>query len=145
MHTLLPLYLYFTPESSTYTYILADESSPDKEAIIIDPVLETVDRDLQVISELGLTLKYAINTHMHADHITGSGQLKTKIPGLQSVISELSGAAADIKIKENDVIKFGNRYIHCLSTPGHTAGCFTFVLGMSFLNLVSMIVFVIFL
>ena len=57
----------FEPESSTYTYLLADEQS--KEAILIDPVLETVDRDAQVIKDAGLTLKYAINTHCHADHI----------------------------------------------------------------------------
>jgi glyoxylase-like metal-dependent hydrolase (beta-lactamase superfamily II) len=61
----------FESESCTYTYLLADPTS--KEAVLIDPVLETVERDLAAIKELGLTLKYAINTHVHADHITGSG------------------------------------------------------------------------
>jgi len=72
----------FEKESSTFTYLLADSSS--KEAILIDPVLETVDRDLQIVSDLGLTLKYAVNTHMHADHITGSGKIKeiTKSGGI---------------------------------------------------------------
>ena len=64
----------FERESSTYTYLLADSVS--REAVLIDPVLETVERDLNLTRDLGLNLKYAINTHMHADHITGTGQLK---------------------------------------------------------------------
>uniref|UniRef100_A0A8C1TBT9 ETHE1 persulfide dioxygenase n=1 Tax=Cyprinus carpio TaxID=7962 RepID=A0A8C1TBT9_CYPCA len=66
----------FESESSTYTYLLADADS--REAVLIDPVLETVDRDLQLINDLGLTLKVALNTHCHADHITGTGLLKKK-------------------------------------------------------------------
>ena len=65
---------FFEKESSTFTYLLADK--PSKEAVLIDPVLETVARDLGQIKDLGLILKYAINTHMHADHITGTGKLK---------------------------------------------------------------------
>ena len=64
----------FEKESSTFTYLLADKKS--KEAILIDPVLETVDRDLRLVEDLGLFLKLAINTHMHADHITGTGKMK---------------------------------------------------------------------
>lgn len=63
--------LFDTSGSSTYTYLIADETSG--EAVLIDPVLEMVDRDLKLIDELGLKLKYAVNTHCHADHVTGSG------------------------------------------------------------------------
>ena len=76
MSRLLPRLLFrqlFEKESSTYTYLLADTSSRD--AIIIDPVLETVPRDAQLIRELGLNLKYALNTHVHADHVTGKAGL----------------------------------------------------------------------
>ena len=59
----------FEPRSSTYTYLLACEDS--KEAILIDPVVDTAERDIELIRELGLNLKYAVNTHCHADHITG--------------------------------------------------------------------------
>jgi sulfur dioxygenase len=70
--------------------LLADTES--KEAVLVDPVLEQVERDLAVIDDKGLTLKYVINTHAHADHITGSGQIKALRSGVQSVISRASGA-----------------------------------------------------
>lgn len=64
----------FEIESFTYSYILGDEAT--KNALIIDPVLETVERDTQLLKELGYDLKFVLNTHVHADHITGSGKLK---------------------------------------------------------------------
>ena len=95
-----------------------------KEAVLIDPVKEMVDRDLAVVNDLGLKLKYAINTHCHADHITGSGDLKAKVTGLQSVIAESSGARADVHIKHGDVISFGADSnvinLEVRATPGHT-------------------------
>uniref|UniRef100_A0A336MVK9 Persulfide dioxygenase ETHE1, mitochondrial n=1 Tax=Culicoides sonorensis TaxID=179676 RepID=A0A336MVK9_CULSO len=116
----------FDTETSTYTYILADLSS--KEAIIIDPVLEKAVRDSTLIKELGFTLKYAMNTHMHADHITGTGYLKKLLPGTLSVIARASGAQADIYLDDKDVIKFGRFEIEGVSTPGHTNGCMTYIL-----------------
>ncbi|XP_043466937.1 persulfide dioxygenase ETHE1, mitochondrial [Leptopilina heterotoma] len=116
---------HFDPYSSTYTYLLADSNS--KEAIIIDPVLEWVDRDFNIIKELGLSLKYAVNTHMHADHITGSGKLKTLLPSCLSMISLKSGAQADISLSPMEEIKFGRHRLVCHPTPGHTQGCMTFV------------------
>ncbi|XP_075165173.1 persulfide dioxygenase ETHE1, mitochondrial [Haematobia irritans] len=116
----------FDTESSTYTYLLADLNT--KEAIIIDPVLEQAKRDAQLIKDLGFTLKYAVNTHMHADHITGSGWLKQLLPGSLSVISTASGAKADIKIKEGDKVEFGRHSLESLATPGHTNGCMTYVI-----------------
>lgn len=115
----------FEAESSTYTYLLADTET--KEAVLVDPVLETVDRDLKLINELGLKLKVALNTHCHADHITGTGLLKKNIFGLKSAISKHSGAAADIQLSEGDRIAFGKHYLSVLETPGHTDGCLTYV------------------
>lgn len=116
----------FEKESSTYSYLLADAVS--KDAILIDPVLETVERDAKLIQELGLSLKYVLNTHVHADHITGSGKLKKIFPDCLSVLSQLSGGQADILCSEGDSITFGSRKVISLSTPGHTSGCTSFVL-----------------
>ncbi|XP_018300212.1 persulfide dioxygenase ETHE1, mitochondrial [Mycetomoellerius zeteki] len=115
----------FDPGSSTYTYLLADIS--DKEAILIDPVIEWADRDKTIVEELGLTLKYALNTHMHADHITGTGRLKCLLPGCKSMISRSSGAKADVLLEPNDQVQFGRHQLRILSTPGHTEGCVTYV------------------
>lgn len=113
--------------SCTYTYLLACKNT--RMAILIDPVKELVDRDLSIIEQLDLKLKYVANTHVHADHITGSGDLKTrlKIEDVQSIISESSGAKADILVNEGDVIKCGNNVkLHVLNTPGHTNGCISY-------------------
>lgn len=117
----------FESESCTYTYLLAD--TDNKEAVLIDPVLETLDRDLKIIKELGLQLKVAVNTHCHADHITSTGRMKTKLFGLKSAISKHSGAAADIHLVEGDEIKFGRHSLKVKETPGHTDGCITLVTG----------------
>lgn len=116
----------FEKESSTYTYLLADTKVG--EAILIDPVLEMADRDKKLCEDLGLKLKLAVNTHMHADHITGTGRLKKLIPELKSVISEASGAKADVHVKDGDTIKFGEFQLEVRATPGHTNGCVSFVL-----------------
>uniref|UniRef100_A0A3Q3XA05 Persulfide dioxygenase ETHE1, mitochondrial n=1 Tax=Mola mola TaxID=94237 RepID=A0A3Q3XA05_MOLML len=116
----------FESESSTYTYLLAD--SETKDAVLIDPVLETIDRDLKLIQELGLNLKVAVNTHCHADHITSTGLMKKRLVGLKSAISKFSGASADILLSEGDQITFGKHYLTVRETPGHTDGCVALVL-----------------
>ncbi|KAM6910770.1 persulfide dioxygenase ETHE1, mitochondrial [Xenentodon cancila] len=116
----------FEPESSTYTYLLADADT--QEAVIIDPVLETLDRDLRLINQLGLSLKVAVNTHCHADHITSTGLMKKRLFGLKSAISKFSGASADIFLSEGDKITFGKHSLVVRETPGHTDGCTTLVL-----------------
>ena len=116
----------FEGETCTYTYLLADRETGD--AILIDPVLETVERDLSVIEDLGLNLMYGLNTHCHADHVTGTGELKKRVPSMQSVIAEASGAQADKLVVAGDRIEFGQRYVEVRSTPGHTNGCVTYVL-----------------
>ena len=118
--------LFDTAGSSTYTYLLADEGSG--EAILIDPVLEMVDRDLGIVSELGLKLTMAINTHCHADHITGTGEIKKRVPGVKSAIAAASGAAADVKLSPGDKVVFGGRHVSVRATPGHTDGCVSYVM-----------------
>lgn len=116
----------FDDESSTYTYLLWDTITND--ALIVDPVDTMVDRDATAIKERNLNLRYGINTHAHADHITGTYQLKIKyFPDMKSVIATSSGAKADIHINHGDRILFGNRFVEVRSTPGHTDGCVSYV------------------
>ncbi|GAB4846689.1 Polypeptide N-acetylgalactosaminyltransferase 3 [Ancistrocladus abbreviatus] len=119
----------FEKDSSTYTYLLADVSHPQKPALLIDPVDKTVDRDLSLIQELGLKLIYAMNTHVHADHVTGTGLIKSKCPGVESVISRASNAKADHLVEPGDKIHFGDMFLEVRPTPGHTCGCITYVTG----------------
>ncbi|KAL2245577.1 persulfide dioxygenase ETHE1 homolog, mitochondrial [Sesamum indicum] len=119
----------FEKESSTYTYLLADASHPDKPALLVDPVDKTVDRDLSLVKELGLKLIYAINTHVHADHVTGTGLIKSKVPGVKSIISKASNAKADLFVEPGDKICFGDLFLEVRATPGHTQGCVTYVTG----------------
>ena len=90
--------------------------------------LRQVDRDMAVITDLGLKLLYGANTHCHADHITGTGELKKRIPGMRSAIAAASGADADLKFKHGDVLTFGAFKLEVRATPGHTDGCVCFVL-----------------
>lgn len=113
----------FDNESCTYTYLLWDKDTDD--AILVDPVNTCVKRDLLVATDFNLV--YAVNTHCHADHISGTGVLKRKIKGLKSVISKASNAKADEHIAHGDEIHFGNRHITALATPGHTEGCMSFL------------------
>ncbi|WPE16161.1 MBL fold metallo-hydrolase [Candidatus Thioglobus autotrophicus] len=118
----------FEKESSTYTYLLAD--SKTKEAVIIDAVSETKQRDIGLIEELGLKLKYIVETHVHADHITSSCPLKQKFTEAKIVLGEANSVAcADILIKDGESLKFGEYQINALSTPGHTDGCMSYVIG----------------
>merc|ERR1711973_973709 len=79
----------FDRESCTYSYLLADAVS--KDAVVIDPVIDFLERDLEIVFELGLRIKYALNTHMHSDHVTASGQLKKRLPYCKTVIAASRG------------------------------------------------------
>lgn len=117
----------FDTETSTYTYLLADDATRD--AIIIDPVLSQLERDLGLIADLGLTLRYALDTHVHADHVTALGSLRERI-GVTTVMSERAGVGcADILVKEGDTLAFGAHGVEVIETPGHTSGCITYVLS----------------
>lgn len=115
----------FDCTSCTYTYLLGDVLS--RSAILIDPVIEQVDRDVKLVKELGLNLVYAANTHVHADHITGTGELKNRVPGCLSVISAASGAKADMLLEPMDNVNVGSLSLEVRPTPGHTNGCVTYV------------------
>lgn len=116
----------FDSRSSTYTYLVADAGA--KEAVLIDPVFEHMQRDAALIAELGLRLKYVLDTHVHADHVTAASRLKES-QGSQIVIAAASGAQnADVYIRHGDHIVFGDHALEVRATPGHTEGCVTYVL-----------------
>lgn len=116
----------FDQQSSTYTYLLAD--SDTREAVLIDPVFEQARRDAALLDELHLRLLYTIDTHVHADHVTGAWLLK-KRTGSKIAISAASGAeGADRYVSHGDSIAFGSRHLHVRATPGHTNGCISLVL-----------------
>ncbi|MGE0634174.1 MAG: MBL fold metallo-hydrolase [Pseudobdellovibrionaceae bacterium] len=114
----------FEPESSTYTYILGDSDS--KEAVIIDSVLETAERDWKIVNEMGLKLKYILETHIHADHITGADILKTRSTAKTGVNKAAQVQCADMEIQDGDVIRFGPYQLRAIATPGHTDGCMSY-------------------
>ena len=114
----------FDPQSSTYTYLLAD----GREAVLIDPVFEQARRDAALVEELGLRLKYTVETHVHADHVTGASLLKQKL-GSRIAISAASGAdGADLYLKPFERVEFGRRHLEARPTMGHTSGCMSYVL-----------------
>ncbi|MGD2141202.1 MAG: rhodanese-like domain-containing protein [Burkholderiales bacterium] len=114
------------PQSSTYTYLLGDAKSG--EAVLIDTVFEQVKRDAALITELGLKLVATLDTHVHADHVTGSWMLKRQFDSLIMVAKSSGALGADRYVSDGDTIGFGERYLTVRATPGHTDGCLTFVL-----------------
>ncbi len=116
----------FDPLSSTYSYLLADGTSRD--AVLIDPVFEQVAREVALIEELGLRLVLTLDTHVHADHVTGAWLLRRRLKS-RIAISKHSGAqGADLLFEDGDRLQFGSRHLTVMATPGHTDGCSTFVL-----------------
>ncbi len=115
----------FEKTSSTYTYLLAD--SDGHEGILIDPVIETLERDLKLLDELDINLKYILDTHVHADHITSSSLLKDKT-GAQIVIGSATKVeCADILLSDAEELSFGKLKIKAIATPGHTNGCTSYL------------------
>jgi glyoxylase-like metal-dependent hydrolase (beta-lactamase superfamily II)/rhodanese-related sulfurtransferase len=120
-------------KSSTYTYLLADAAT--KETVIIDPVFEQARRDSALVRELGLTLLYTLDTHVHADHVTGAWLLKQSNGSRIALAAKSEAHGIDVPLAHGDKIHFGSRYLQARATPGHTNGCMTFVLddhGMAF-------------
>ena len=116
----------FDPQSSTYTYLLGDPAT--RQAVLIDPVFDEAQRDAALIGELGLELVATLDTHVHADHVTGAWLLMRRL-GSRIAVSAASGAGgADHYLADGDRIAFGGRHLTALATPGHTNGCMSFVL-----------------
>ena len=116
----------FDPGSSTYTYLIGDQDSG--QAVLVDPVFEQFRRDSALIRDLGLSLIATVETHVHADHITGAWLFRDDA-GSKIMISKNSQAkGADVYLDHLDKIPFGNRYLEVRETPGHTAGCICLVL-----------------
>lgn len=117
----------FDPASSTYTYLIAADNG--SEAVIIDPVIDRVTQYLELCKELNLKLRMTIDTHTHADHITGSGSL-LEATGCKVVMGEATQAQfVSHRVQDGEVLEVGTLRLLALSTPGHTPDSFCFFLG----------------
>jgi sulfur dioxygenase len=114
----------FESETSTYTYIIGDTSR--RTALIIDPVLEKVERDLQFLKELNLNLKWILETHVHADHVTGAAILRRQTGAKIGVAAVAGVSGVDLPLKDQDVVGEGAAELKVLATPGHTNACLSF-------------------
>ena len=110
----------FDQQSSTLTYIVADAQT--REAAIIDPVDHQIDRDLAMLSRLGLVLRYTIETHAHADHITSAGLLRRRSGALAAAPFNCGVTPADLHLEQGVTLNMGGESLRVLDTPGHTAG-----------------------
>ncbi len=116
----------FDKKSSTYTYLIA--SSKGREALIIDPVLDNVEGYIKLLTELDLKLVKVIDTHIHADHVTGAGKLRDKTK-CATIMGEHSPAeTVEIKVKDDEYINLDHLKIRAMYTPGHTSDSYSFLL-----------------
>ena len=108
----------FDSESSTYSYLIADEKS--RSAVLVDPVLEQVERDLKLLRELNLTLEFCLETHVHADHVTATSKLR-ELTGCHGIVPEGAPVScADRHIRDGETVQLGDVTIKAIATPGHT-------------------------
>ena len=116
----------FDQKSSTYTYLIA--SAKGREAVIIDPVIENVDSYITLLNELDLKLVKVIDTHIHADHITGASKLK-KVTNCSTIMGEHTPAdSVEVKVKDEEIIKIDQIEIKAMYTPGHTSDSYSFLM-----------------
>jgi glyoxylase-like metal-dependent hydrolase (beta-lactamase superfamily II) len=117
----------FEPDTSTYSYLLGCERT--RRAVLIDPVATEVDNYMGLLKKLDLKLFYTMETHVHADHITGSGLLRERL-GSKSVVHRDAGAmCADLLVTDGVLLQVGDIEIEVRHTPGHTNGCVSYVVG----------------
>jgi len=117
----------FDPETFTYTYLLGCESS--RKAILIDSVASETDNYAALLEELDLKLIYTLETHVHADHITGAGLLRDKLCSKSVVHRDAGAMCADLLVTDGVLLQVGDLEIKVLHTPGHTSGCISFVIA----------------
>ena len=116
----------FDKKSSTYTYLIA--SSKGREALIIDPVIENINEYISVLKELDLKLVKVIDTHIHADHVTGASKLKD-ITNCSTIMGAHTPAdSVEIKVKDDEYINLDNLKIRAMYTPGHTSDSYSFLM-----------------
>ena len=117
----------FDKKSSTYTYLIA--SAKGREALIIDPVLENINEYLSILKELDLKLVKVIDTHIHADHVTGASKLKD-ITKCSTIMGDHTPAeSVEIKVKDDEYINLDNLKIRAMYTPGHTSDSYSFLMN----------------
>ena len=116
----------FDTKSSTYTYIIS--SGQGREALIIDPVIENVTEYINVLKELDLKLVKVIDTHIHADHITGASALRDQTKCITIMGEQTPAETVEIKVKDEEIIKLDQLKIKALYTPGHTSDSFSFLM-----------------
>ena len=116
----------FDQKSSTYTYIIA--SSEGREALIIDPVLDNVEDYIKIINQLNLKLVKVIDTHIHADHVTGAGKLRDKTKCVTIMGEHTPTDAVELKVKDDEIIKLDKLNFRAIYTPGHTSDSFCFLM-----------------
>lgn len=117
---------FYDADSSTYTYLLADEET--RQAVLIDPVREQVERDLRQLQDLGLQLASVLDTHTHADHVTAAGLLRART-GAKTVAGPSAAPCADVHVKDGDVLRVGAILIRTIATPGHTDDSVSYLVG----------------
>ena len=117
----------FDQKSSTYTYIIA--SAKGREALIIDPVLENVEDYIKILNQLNLKLVKVIDTHIHADHVTGAGKLRDKTKCVTIMGEHTPTDAVEVKVKDDEIIELDRFKIRALYTPGHTSDSFCFLMN----------------
>ena len=117
----------FDQKSSTYTYIIA--SSKGREALIIDPVLERVEEYIKLFNKLDLKLVKVIDTHIHADHVTGASKLKDKTKCITIMGDHTPADSVEIKVKDGELIKLDQLELRAIYTPGHTSDSFSFLMN----------------
>ncbi|QFS49932.1 FAD/NAD(P)-binding protein [Nostoc sphaeroides] len=122
---------FFDPATSSYTYLIADKQTGD--AVLVDPVLEQVDRDLESLDELGLKLRYCLETHLHADHITGAGKLRQQT-GCEVIVPQNTAVTkADRSLVGGEILEVGSVIIETIFTPGHSASHIAYLVNKTHL------------
>ena len=116
----------FDTKSSTYTYLIS--SGRGREALIIDPVLENVGQYIDALKELDLKLVKVIDTHIHADHVTGASKLKDITKCTTIMGKHTPAESVEVKVKDDEYIKLDNLKIRAMYTPGHTSDSYSFLM-----------------